>query len=47
VGPAAPAPASAGDVAARLKKLEELRRQKLITDAEYMRERTRILKESL
>jgi hypothetical protein len=45
--PAAAPPAGRGDVAARLKKLDELHRQKLVTDAEYMRERARILKEAL
>ena len=44
---AAPAPVDKGDVATRLKKLDELHSQKVINDAEYMRERARILKESL
>jgi hypothetical protein len=45
----APAPtgAPAADVASRLKKLDELKAQGVITDEEYERERARILKESL
>jgi hypothetical protein len=45
--PAAPAPAPAPaelPVATRLQKLEELRQQGLITDAEYAAQRERILK---
>lgn len=44
--PAAPAPGK-GDVATRLKNLDDLHSQKLITDAEYARERARILREAL
>src|SRR5262249_5902936 len=44
--PAPAAPPNA-DVAGRLKKLDELKAQKLIDDAEYQRERERILKEGL
>ena len=45
--PVVPAPATNEDVAARLKKLDELHNQKVITDAEYARERARVLREGL
>ncbi len=41
------APPGKVDVAERLRKLDALRAQKLVSDAEYMRERARILKEGL
>jgi hypothetical protein len=44
--PSAPA-APKVDIAARLHRLDELRSQKLINEAEYQRERARILKEGL
>jgi hypothetical protein len=43
----APPPAAKGDLAARLKRLEELHEQKVVTDSEYASERARLLKEGL
>jgi hypothetical protein len=45
--PARPTVPATTDIAGRLKKLEELKTQKLITDAEYKKQRERILTEGL